>query len=176
MINCYLSVLETDEDKNQFEELYLKYKKKMYSIAYGILNNVEDSEDAVHQAFLTIADNFSKIKEISCQELPSYIVIIIKRVSINQYNKNKRAAENLAELDENTPSVDADLLANYNYEQLLGVILSLSDIYKEVLYLYYINSFTTKEISKMLEISDDNVWKRIERAKKLLKRKLEEGE
>ena len=36
MINCYLSVLETDEDKNQFEELYLKYKKKMYSITYGI--------------------------------------------------------------------------------------------------------------------------------------------
>lgn len=176
MINLYLSVLETEEDKTQFEELYMKYKKKMYSIAYGILHNVEDSEDAVHQAFLTIADHFDKIKEISCQELPSYIVIIIKRTSINLYNKNKRAAESLSELDDNSMSVEVDVLANYNYELLLKTISSLSDNYKEVLYMYYLNGFTTKEISNMLGISVDNVWKRIERAKKQLKKRLEENE
>ena len=68
------------------------------------------------------------------------------------------------------------MLANYKYEQLLNVISNLSENYKEILYLYYINNFTTKEISKMLDISVDNVWKRIERAKKQLKARLEEGE
>lgn len=176
MINLYLSVLETDDDKNQFEQLYIKYKDKMYSIAYGILHNIEDSEDAVHQAFLTIANNFEKIKSFSCQELPSYIVIIIRNTSINLYNKNKRNNEMLSTLDDNNSSFEINMLANYEYEQLLGVISSLSENYKEVLYLYYINNFTTKEISKMLDISVDNVWKRIERAKKQLKAKLEVDE
>lgn len=176
MINIYLSVLETDEDRIQFQDIYIKYKQKMYSIAYGILHNTADSEDAVHQAFLTIANNFEKIKSFSCQELPSYIVIIIKRISINIYNKNKRTNEILSTLDDNNSSIEIDLLANYKYEQLLNVISNLSENYKEILYLYYINNFTTKEISKMLDISVDNVWKRIERAKKQLKARLEEGE
>ena len=124
----------------------------------------------------TIFMAFDKIKEISCQELPSYIVIIIRRVSFNLYKKNKRAAEIYTELDENILSVDTDVLKNYEYEQLLIVISSLSENYKEVLYLYYLNGFTTKEISKMLDISVDNVWKRIERAKKQLRKKLEENE
>lgn len=108
--------------------------------------------------------------------MPSYIVIIIKRISINIYNKNKRTNEILSTLDDNNSSIEIDLLANYKYEQLLNVISNLSENYKEILYLYYINNFTTKEISKMLDISVDNVWKRIERAKKQLKARLEEGE
>ena len=42
--------------------------------------------------------------------------------------------------------------------------------------MYYVNNYTTKEISEILNISVDAVWKRIERAKKLLKEKLKEGE
>ena len=42
--------------------------------------------------------------------------------------------------------------------------------------MHYVNHYTTKEISRMLDISMNAVWKRIERAKKLLKEKLEKGE
>ncbi len=82
MINIYLSVLDTAEDKAEFEDLYVKYKQRMYAVAYKILHNIEDSEDAVHNAFLKIADNFEMIKKFSCQELQSYIVIIVKIIII----------------------------------------------------------------------------------------------
>lgn len=54
MLYIYLSALDTDEEKDYFEELYLQYRHKMYGIAYSILHNEQDSEDAVHQAFLKI--------------------------------------------------------------------------------------------------------------------------
>lgn len=176
MINIYLSVLETGEDKSFFEELYLKYRQSMYAVAYSILNNIEDSEDAVHNAFLTIADNFEKIKAIPCHEIKSYFVIIVRNVSINIYNKNKKNSERFAELDDNKISVDIDFFENIDYEKLVKTISNLPTIYKDVLYLHYINGFATKEISKMLDISIDTVRKRIERAKKLLKAELERGE
>ena len=56
MLAIYLSMLETNEEKNQFEQLYIKYKQDMYAVAYGVLKNKEDAEDAVHQSFLKIAD------------------------------------------------------------------------------------------------------------------------
>lgn len=49
-------------------------------------------------------------------------------------------------------------------------------MYKDIIYLYYLEEFTTKEIAKMLGVTVDTVYKRLERAKKLLKETLERGE
>lgn len=97
MIYIYLSILESDEEKHYFEDIYINYKQKMFGIAYSILHNVQDSEDAVHQAFLKMADNFQKILSIPRQELPSYIVIIIRNTSINiiiKIRKQQNARQN----------------------------------------------------------------------------------
>lgn len=176
MINLYLSTLETGEDKKLFENLYLKHRQSMYAVAYSVLNNVEDSEDAVHYAFLRIADNFKKIKDLPCHEIKPYFVIIVRNVSINIYNKNKKNAERLTGLEDNHISVDINFFENIDYEKLVQAISDLPTIYKDVLYLRYVSGFTNKEISKMLDISVDAVRKRIERSKKLLKAELEEGE
>ena len=92
MLAIYLSMLETNEEKNQFEQLYIKYKQDMYAVAYGILKNKEDAEDAVHQSFLKIADNFSKVSQIPCHELKAYIVIICRNTAINIYRQNQNRA------------------------------------------------------------------------------------
>lgn len=176
MINIYLSILETAEDKVNFGNFYTKYMQKMYAIAYNILHNVEDSEDAVHEAFIVIADNFEKIKNFSCQEKERYIVIIVRNTSVNIYRKNKKDSEHLTELDDNQPTVNVNFFENIDYQKLLQTISELPLIYKDILFMCYVNRYTTKEISKMLDISMDAVWKRIERAKKLLKEKLEKGE
>ena len=60
----YLQMLETEEDRAAFEQLYLTYRSLMYRIAYGILRNQQDAEDAVHQAFLSMIGGFKKIKAI----------------------------------------------------------------------------------------------------------------
>ena len=125
MINLYLSVLETDEDRCQFEDIYRQYKNRMYKFAISILHNNEDAEDVVHQSFLTIANNFDKIKSFSCHEMNSYIVIIIRNTSINLYNKNKRNSERSTELDEEQTAVEVDFFNNIDYEHLVQIISRL---------------------------------------------------
>ena len=50
----YLQMLETPEEKSLFEQIYLEYRGLMYHVAYEILHNDQDAEDAVHQAFVTV--------------------------------------------------------------------------------------------------------------------------
>lgn len=176
MLGFYLSLIDSDDDKNKFEQLYLTYRQDMYKIAYSILKNNADAEDAVHQAFLSIANNFEKILEIPRQEIKAYIVIIIRNTAINLYNENKRSAERTVELNENDVSVDVNFLEQYEYELLINAIKELPQMYKDIIYLYYLEEFTTKEIAKMLGVTVDTVYKRLERAKKLLKETLEQGE
>ena len=162
MLAIYLSMLETNEEKNQFEQLYIKYKQDMYAVAYGILKNKEDAEDAVHQSFLKIADNFSKVSQIPCHELKAYIVIICRNTAINIYRQNQNRAKHSTELFE-TEIVDELLLA----------IKQLPQIYKDVIYLYFLQEFSAKETATQLEISSELVRQRALRAKKMLKDILE---
>lgn len=174
MIGICLSMLDSDEDKRSFEELYHTYKQGMYAVAYGVLHNKEDAEDAVQKAFISIANNFEKIKSISSQGLKPCIVIIVRNHAINIYNSNKRQAERTVEYDDNDAPVDVNFLENYEYEELIAVISELPAIYRDIIFLHYVRGFSPKEIGKMLDIKAETVWKRIERAKKKLKKALEE--
>ena len=51
----YLQMLESPEEKSILEQIYLEYRGLMYHVAYEILHNEQDAEDAVHHAFVKIA-------------------------------------------------------------------------------------------------------------------------
>ena len=59
----YLQMIDGPEDRSKFEQLYLAYRGLMYFIAESILGNEQDAEDAVHDAFVSVAKNISKIAD-----------------------------------------------------------------------------------------------------------------
>lgn len=100
MLQVYLNLLDTQEDKEKFEQLYALYKDKMYKVAYQILHNRHDAEDAVHDSVIAIIDNLEKIKKINCHETWSYIVTIVKSRAFNIYQrKGKRSEREAKEQD-----------------------------------------------------------------------------
>ena len=62
----YLTMIEAEEDRHRFLSLYRRYKKLMLYIAHDILHDPHDAEDAVHEAFLRLAEMIEKIHEIDC--------------------------------------------------------------------------------------------------------------
>ena len=73
----YLQMIETFEDKNKFEELYLEYRNLMYRVAYKFLKQEQDAEDAVHYAFIKIAENIKIIEPVS-PRTRQYVVTIVE--------------------------------------------------------------------------------------------------
>lgn len=174
MLMIYLAALETDEAKDLFEQIYKENMQDMYAVAYAVLNNREDAEDAVHQSFLKIADNLTKISQMPCHEMRAYIVMISRNTAINMYNSNKRRAKHSETLNESI-----DYISDYSqeeYTELVDAIKSLPQIYKDALFLYCLQGFSAKETAKMLGITAENVRQRVSRAKQLLREILERGE
>ena len=75
----YLQMIETPLEKSKFEQLYHQYRALMFHVANGILHNDRDAEDAVHNAFVSIAENISKIEDPNCPKTKGYIVTIVER-------------------------------------------------------------------------------------------------
>ena len=61
MIAIYLSLIDSESDKEKFTELYNTYKDLLYWIALRKTNSIEDSEECVQETFFYVAKHFEKI-------------------------------------------------------------------------------------------------------------------
>ena len=79
----FLALIEGEENKNKFIELYEKYRNTVFSICISITKNYHLAEDATQITFTKIAKNIEKIVSLNdlCQK--SYISTIAKNAAIN---------------------------------------------------------------------------------------------
>lgn len=152
MLSFYLQAIDSQEDKTKFETLYLKYREEMYDIAYRILQHEQDAEDAVHQAFLYVAENIHKIGEAICSQTRSYLAMITECRAIDCYRYKTRHRE--------VPYNDETLGIQLQYEISDTVQYYLAKLpaqQRRVLLLKHKLGYSNKEICDMLGLSAANV-------------------
>ena len=86
----YLCAIEGQDEKQKFEIIYEEYKNLMFYVANRILEDTQDSEDIVHQAFLKIIEIIDQIEEVKCPQTRSLVVTIVKRKAIDLYRARRR--------------------------------------------------------------------------------------
>ena len=168
----YLNLIETEEQKSKFEQIYNSYKHTMFYVAKSILKDDYLSEDAVHNAFINIAKSMDNISEVDSNRTKGYVVVIVRNISFNMLKKqNKDVA--IDELEENIKddnSLEDEVLSKLSVDSIIEEITSLPMIYKDVLYLSYVEDLPTQEISRLINISNEAVKKRLQRGRKILQK------
>lgn len=165
----YLSMIETPDDKVKFERIYNRYRNLMYHVAYKVLSNHYDAEDAVHQAFVAIIRHLEKIGDIDCPETRSFIVLITERKAIDLIRT--RHSEKVIPLNEDLIGIEIPAPGDHG---LADALAKLPAHYREVLLLRFDNGYSAKELAQMLGMTESGVRKLIGRAKNALGRILEE--
>lgn len=160
----YLQMMDTPQEKSKFEQLYLEYRGLMFHVAYEILHNQQDAEDAVHQAFVKIAENMHKIDDPRCPKTRGYVVTIVENKTIDQYRKQRKhpTVEYLEEIQGIQVPYEGD-------NGLTKCILKLPARYREMILLRYHYGYSVREIAKIMGISLPAAIKLDQRAKGKLK-------
>ena len=160
----YLQLIETEEDRSKFEKLYLEYRALMYNTAYKMLGHEQDAEDAVHHAFLKIAENITKVGEAISAETKSYVMTILENRAIDVLRQRSRHPE--VPLDE----VESNIVVDYNGDDTLArCILQLPALQREIIWLKYRHGYSTREAAKVLGITPTYASKIDQRAKSKLR-------
>ena len=174
MLCMVVSMVEEPIEKRKVEQLYEKYNRLMYVVAYNILKQREDAEDAVIAAWEKIIRHLDKISEIECKETKNFIVIVVERTSIDMYREKYRKHEILTDEYEETPYYATQDKNIQNFE-MSELFRSMPKKYSEVLMLKYINGLSDKEIAEILNLREGTVSSRLTRAKKMLQEVLRDG-
>lgn len=165
----YLQMLETPDEQDRFEQFYYLYRDVMFLAADRLLHNVDDAEDAVHQAFISLIGIFGRITDIAAAETRALAVMIAQRRAVDIIRERDR----LTELDEDAlPATDLCMPGD---SPLAAAISRLSPRYREALFLRYVFGYSTREFAPLLGVSSDSARKLLWRAKQRLKELLDEG-
>ena len=173
MLAFYLSLVETEEEKDQIEKVYSLYLDCMLRYAFGYLQNMEDAEDAVNDAFLNIIKSKASIPFDSEKRTKSYLFICVRNCASKIQKKNNRTITVNLEEQCNLPSseaVESGIVDKEYKEGFVAFLNTLPEIYKDILSLYFVFEKSLKEISYLLNVPLKTVETRFKRGKDLLKK------
>lgn len=170
MLSLYLHLLDSSEDRNKFEALYNLHKRTMLYKARDILKDDYLAEDAVHDAFLRVIKNFTKIGEVDCPRTRSFLVMIVRNVSLTRLAKLKQEPlmEDMEPLPNDNSTIEDDVFHRIECETIMAALEKLPLQYRDVLYLQYVEEYKLTEIAALFDLSQEVVKKRAQRGKKKL--------
>ncbi len=139
----------------------------MYGVAYRILNNRENAEDLIQDAFIV---GFQKIHQIQDEaNLGGWLKRIVTNKSLDKLRMDKRIQMVDQELAiENTTEEEAQIDPRIPVEVVKKAINELKEKYRIVLTLYLIEDYNHREIGEMLQIKESTVRNQYKRGKQQL--------
>ena len=167
MIILYQAFIKEEKDKTKFELLYLKYRNQMLNVAFKVLNDQYEAEDAVHTAFMGIANNMDKIEDVDSND------------SRNLRNKNSNILDLPFDDALNNESISDDLIENLcdkeSVENIKKIIDDMDEIYRDVLTMYFLYEMSVKKIASLFSRKEETIRKQLYRGKQILRDSLKGG-
>lgn len=161
------------------EDCYSLYEQKMYRVAYSILHDESLAEDAVQDAFLKLIDHKVHFDEADSDDCKRYIITVIRNASINIYNKRKNENK-IVSLSDKVEEMGGSYTPSPEIEQDTGaectpLMKGLPDKYYDIVYCLVIKEYTVRETASKLNLTEANVRKRFERAKKMMRKSFDQA-
>lgn len=174
MLMMCLSIVETSEERSLFEQIYYTYRKQMFFVANGILNDEILAEDALQEAFLGIAKQITLFRGMPENKVKAYVLTAAKNAAINIGKQEQRIRQHHTGFDEaaivsHQDQVLDEQIFRETYQVLFLVISRLSAFQRDILMLRYSNNMNCAQIAIALGKKPSTVRKELSRARKALR-------
>ena len=155
-------------ETQEYNRIVKRYIDDVYRAALNCCRNRADAEDAVQNTFLKLYT--ADVGFTDEEHIRRWLI----RVAVNECKNHLRSSwrRSVAYLDELEQEPAAALQEE---NELLYEMGRLPVKYSSILHLYYYEGYRCGEIADILHISESNVQTRLSRARKMLKKNLEEA-
>lgn len=139
------------------DAVYDKYYNQIYNWAIKKTNNKEDAEDLTNSTFLAIFEYFNR--NINVDKIENLIWKIAHNIWSTKAKNYIKEKTNVEYNDEYHGNYEEDILDKIIYRQIINSIdsIGLTEKERKSFKLYYINDLSIKEISNMLDTTENNI-------------------
>ena len=164
-------------ERKLLETLYLRHYRELYVYIYAMCGQKMLTEDILQETFLKA---FTALKD-SHTNMRAWLYLVARNLCFNVMKKESKTEplENPGQGQKNNWKSGGrdpleEMIGNEEKNRLWKALLSLDSPGKEILTLQYFSGFQQKEITALLHLTPENVRVQSFRAKKKLRKLLEE--
>lgn len=151
-----MSSLLTEEE---IIDIYNRNVDTIYRVCFLYMKNKSDTEDMVQTTFIKLIKSNKKFE--SSEHEKAWLIRTASNNCKNNVSHWFRKNINIDYINEVSEDIKDDTT--------ISLILSLPDKYKSIIYMYYYEGFSTKEISNILDMKESTVRSNLSRGRLLLK-------
>ena len=134
------------------EEIYEKYKDKVFAYIKNHVNSIEDAEDLCSDVFVKIYSKIDTYDE-SKASISTWIYSMTSNTVIDFYRTNHIHSEIPEDLAEEGSLIEDEVLNNENLEALAKALRQLPQEQMDIIVLRYYKGFTLQEIADKMKLS-----------------------
>ena len=147
------------------QQIFERQHRRVYRIAMMMLQNTADAEDAVQNVFLKFVEKGQQFKDEEHED--AWFITVTRNYCKDQLKSAWRRNTDFGEVPETaSPKEGED-------DNLLPYIMKLKDKYREVIYLYYYEEYSVKEMARILGRGESTLQTQLSAARGKLKKMLE---
>jgi RNA polymerase sigma-70 factor (ECF subfamily) len=167
----------SEDSTETITALVAEYSAALYRVAYSVVRNSAEAEDAVQEAFLRVLKHRHKLGEI--RDVRVWLVRITWNVVLDRTRRRKTRPEDddIADFVRVLPSsdrrTDDELISSQEHARILTLIDRLSAKEREALLLSAVEELSTAQIASILNTTESSIRSRIFRARRELAALLE---
>ncbi|MFZ1086736.1 MAG: sigma-70 family RNA polymerase sigma factor [Terracidiphilus sp.] len=149
-----------------------QYASTLYRVAYSVLRNATDAEDAVQEAFLRVLRHRETLGEVRDQRV--WLIRIVWNVVLDRKRRMKTRPEtdDVTELAKVLPaeglSAEERVVAAEHHARVLACVERLPSKERQVMMLSAFEELSSVEIASVMGITESSVRSRLFRARNLL--------
>jgi RNA polymerase sigma-70 factor (ECF subfamily) len=157
------------------ERLVREYSRLLFKIAYSVVRNYGEAEDAVQETFLRVVRHRGELRDV--QDERAWLARICWRIAVDRRRSDptgmhQDGAEDLQELRSGSAGAERTAISRQMLQIAQRLIANLPDELRDVLTLSAVDEMNSSAIASILGIPDSSVRTRLFRARQLLKDKL----
>ncbi len=149
--------------EQQFIQAYEQYSDAIFRYCYYRVFDREKAKDHTQEAFSRTWKYISGGKQI--ENLRAFVYKTANNIIIDEVRKKKATSLDTIMEKGFTPSIDTreKTVDYFTGKEIIGVIETLDEKYRDVIILKYVNDLSTSEIALVLQETENNVYVRLSR-------------
>lgn len=153
----------SSETRERLAQLYQKNQRRLHRLAARLLGPGPRAEDAVHDTFIKLIQNYNQLCRRSDGQLERWLAVVVKHQALDILRREGRETDLDAQPWE--PALPPDL---GEFEALVALIRSMPEDYRRVLELRFLAEWSLQDIAGELGLTEGAVKSRVFRGRKLL--------
>ena len=150
-----------------FKKIYLPYHKKLYRIAYRMVENQPDAEDIVQETYIKLWQKRNDTDEIENTE--SFAVAVLKNTCLDFLRKMKPEIVDLTALNQKAGFLETEIEDKEKLEYVETIVKQLPEQQQQLIRLRHYEDLSVKEIEERTGLKTGNIKVIISRARKTIK-------